>query len=255
MVTDRLYNDPDLAQFYDVDNQWSDDFEFCRNLANGRASVLDLGCGTGLLATTLASGTGRQVVGVEPAKPMLEIAGRRTGAGRVRWVDADARTVRLNRSFDLVVMTGHTFQVFLTAADRFAVLQTIAIHLGAAGRFVFDSRNPAVEEWKEWNPTESLRRIEHPVLGRVRAWNDAVLDAATGVVTYGTYYEVADGRVYASRSKIAFPPREQIADAIDRAGLAVDRWLGDWSGSPFGPGAREIVAVGRLASPIVENVT
>lgn len=43
------------------------------SLAARLHSVLDLGCGTGLLARTLAM-QGHQVVGVEPAKAMLEIA-------------------------------------------------------------------------------------------------------------------------------------------------------------------------------------
>ena len=34
---------------------------------------------------------------------------------------------------------------------------------------------------------------------------------------------------------------------IDRAGLAVDQWLGDWHGTPFYQTAKEIIPVGRLA--------
>jgi len=36
---------------------------------------------------------------------------------------------RLGRRFDLVVLTGHAFQVFLTDDDQRAVLSTIAEHL------------------------------------------------------------------------------------------------------------------------------
>src|ERR1700738_3910339 len=50
MELDSLYNDPDLAQFYDIENAWSEDLTYCRNLASGRPTILDLGCGTGLLA-------------------------------------------------------------------------------------------------------------------------------------------------------------------------------------------------------------
>ncbi|WP_366510106.1 class I SAM-dependent methyltransferase [Mesorhizobium sp.] len=54
---------------------------------------------------------------------------RRAGGQRVDWVEADARDVRLGRRFDLVLLTGHAFQVFLTPEDREAVLATIAAHL------------------------------------------------------------------------------------------------------------------------------
>ena len=52
MDEDRLYHDPALADFYDLENGWdrSPDFVFCKALAEGAGSILDLGCGTGALA-------------------------------------------------------------------------------------------------------------------------------------------------------------------------------------------------------------
>jgi hypothetical protein len=34
---------------------------------------------------------------------------------------------------------------------------------------------------------------------------------------------------------------------MKRAGLAVDAWLGDWTGTPFRPLSREVIPLGRLA--------
>lgn len=87
-MEDRLYNDPDLVSFYEIENGWADDTRFCRDLGATARSVLDLGCGTGLLATAL--GEGRAVFGVDPAAAMLDIARNRPGGGRVTWVEADA---------------------------------------------------------------------------------------------------------------------------------------------------------------------
>lgn len=246
MDEDRLYDDPDLAQFYDIENGWAEDLDYCRGLAEGCRSVLDLGCGTGLFAASL---TGRDVVGVDPAAAMLDIAAKRPGGERVRWVRGDARAVRLERRFDLVVLTGHAFQVFLTDADRAAVLRTIAAHLAPKGRFIFDSRNPEFRQWRAWTPENSRRSIEHPEVGRVTAWNDVACDPVTGVVTYGTFYRLADGRLHSSQSRIAFPSQDRIASSIDAAGLGVERWLGDWSGTPFTPGAPEIIPIGTSLLP------
>ena len=157
---DPLYRDAALAQFYDLENGWAADFEFCLRLAQDAASVLDLGCGTGELTARL--GEDREVVGVDPAAAMLEIARRRPGGERVTWVEADARSLQLDRHFDLVLLTGHAFQVFLGGDDQRAVLAAIARHLAPKGRFIFDSRNPAVEAWRRWRPENSLRSIEHP---------------------------------------------------------------------------------------------
>ena len=179
---DRLYDDPDLVQFYDLENEGGADFDACLSFAEGARSVLDLGCGTGQLAAAL--GEGRRVTGVDPAAAMLDVARNRPGGESVDWVKADARTVRLDRQFDLVLLTGHAFQVFLTPGDQAAVLRTIAFHLAPGGRFIFDTRNPNAEEWRQWTPEASGRRLEHPHLGRVEAWNDVERDAATGIVTY-----------------------------------------------------------------------
>jgi len=238
---DRLYGDPDLAQFYDLENGWAEDLDYCRNLARGCASVLDLGCGTGMFAASL---TQCDVAGVDPAAAMLDIAAKRPDGDRVQWVQGDARTVRLDRRLDLVVLTGHAFQVFLTDEDRAAVLRTIAAHLAPEGRFIFDSRNPEFRQWRAWTPANSERQIEHPAVGRVLAWNDASCDPVTGIVTYGTFYKLADERLYSSQSKIAFPSQERISALIHDAGLAVDQWLGDWSGTPFSSTSPEIIPVG-----------
>ncbi len=112
-MIDRLYHDAALAHFYDLDNAWGDDLALCAKLAETASSVLDLGCGTGRFAVTL---TGKEVVAVDPASAMLDVARGRPGGEMVTWIEEDARTVRLGRRFDLVVMTGHAFQCFLSDA-------------------------------------------------------------------------------------------------------------------------------------------
>jgi SAM-dependent methyltransferase len=244
---DGLYADPDLVQFYDIENGWAQDLDYCRSLADGCSSVLDLGCGTDLFAATLAQRAECTVVGVDPAAAMLGIAAKRPGGERVEWQLGDARTIRLDRRFDLVVLTGHAFQVFLTDEDRAAALRTIADHLTPSGRFIFDSRNPAGRSWMNWTPAVSLRYIEHPTLGRVRACNDASHDPITSVVTYGTHYKpMANDRLHSSRSQIAFPSQEKLSAQIAAAGLVVRQWLGDWLGSPYCSTSPEIIPIGAL---------
>jgi SAM-dependent methyltransferase len=247
---DPLYRDPALAQFYDLENGWADDLDYCFGLAADARSVLDLGCGTGQLAARLAEGPagGRTVVGVDPASAMLEVARARTGGDGVTWVQSDAQALRLDRRFDLVLLTGHAFQVFLSDDDQRAALATIARHLAPAGRFVFDSRNPAAQEWREWGPEASRRILRHPSLGPVEAWNDAAQDPATDIVTYETHYRVvASGALFSASSRIRFTDREVLAARLAEAGLAVERWLGDWRGGAFAPDSREVIPLGRLA--------
>lgn len=246
MDEDKLYRDPALAQFYDLENGWAPDLDYCRHLAEDAESILDLGCGTGLFAARMANG--RRIVGADPAAAMLEIARSRPGGRGVEWLEVDARSLRLEERFDLIVLTGHAFQVFLEERNQRAVLATIAYHLARQGRFIFDSRNPAAEEWRTWTPDASRRQFGHPTLGPVEAWNDAEFDPETGIVTYWTHYRVtASGKTLSAESRIRFTPQESLAALLDDAGLAADTWLGDWQGNPYTPRAPEIIPIGSLA--------
>jgi SAM-dependent methyltransferase len=248
-MQDRLFEDPELVQFYDAENGWGEDTRFCLTLAESARSVLDLGCGTGLLAAAL--GPGREVWGVDPAGAMLEAARRRDGGSAVTWVEADGRSVRLGRRFDLVVLTGHAFQCFLTDDDQQALCNTIAAHLKPEGRFIFDSRNPAREEWRDWVPERSRRVFELRGLGRISAGNDVRFDADHDVVSYDTVYRALDEahgkRQWMSTSRIRFATKSDIQQRIFDAGLSVERWLGDWQGTDWTPAAAEIIPLGRLA--------
>ncbi|MBB3592050.1 SAM-dependent methyltransferase [Rhizobium sp. BK529] len=242
---DPLYRDPSLAQFYDAANRWGPDFDFCVKLAEGAQSALDLGCGTGELTAALAAT--RIVTGVDPAAAMLDIGRSRPGGDRVEWVEGDARIVRLGRKYDLVVLTGHAFQVFLTEEDQRSALATIAAHLSPAGRFVFDTRNPGFRGERDVRHS-SVRQLEHAQLGTVEASDESHYDEATGILSYENVYRVrATGERFAGRSKILYTPRDKLSGMMRDAGLTVDVWYGDWEGSPFHVRSREIIPVGRLA--------
>ena len=245
MEAEDLYQDPALAHFYDLSNGWGPDFDFCVAMAEGAQSVLDLGCGTGELAAHL--GRTHDVVGVDPAEAMLAHARSREGGDRVDWVNGDARSIRLGRSFDLIVLTGHAFQVFLSDEDQLALLETIAAHLTPEGRFVFDSRNPLRQEWEQWR-RKDRKTLMDPALGETEQWGGFAYDEASGIVTYETTYKVVKtGQTFHSPARIRFASQEHIAEQIAKAGLAANIWHGDWSGAPFTPDAKEIIPVGRLA--------
>lgn len=245
-MTEHHYTDAALAGFYELENNWAADFDYCVSLAETAGSVLDLGCGTGQLATHLART--RRVTGVDPAEGMLTIARTRPGGDRVQWVLGKAQTVRLGQRFDLIVLTGHAFQVFLTAADQAAVLATIAHHLSPEGRFIFDTRTPQAMDLAEWNPPLSNRRVEHPDRGPIDLVTETDTRQVDGIVAYTTHYHLLrEGRRLAAVDRLVFPSQQTIARRIAEAGLTVDRWLGDWRGSPWSPAAKDIIPLGRLA--------
>jgi SAM-dependent methyltransferase len=211
--------------------------------------VLDLGCGTGRLALMLAE-RGHDVVGVDPAAAMLEIARASDVDGRVRWFDGDARSVRLDSRFDLVVMTGNVFQVFLTDDDARAVLVTAHHHITPGGRLTFESREPSAREWETWTPDVTLESVHVAGVGDVEV-SYAVTDVRGELVTFETRHRFPDGSRFASPSTLRFRTKDRIAELLAQTDFDAVRWFSDWRGTPFANGALEIVPVaedGRVGS-------
>jgi len=224
-MPDNHYADPRLARLYDVDSPWSADREFYLGLASrpGRR-ILDLGCGTGLLCDAYAA-NGHLVTGLDPAPAMLEIARRKSHAHRVDWVEGSAQAFELHREFDLIVMTGHAFQVLLEDADVAAAFDCVRRHLARDGIFAFESRNPAIDWRGEWN-------YELPLPGTDVVESRRWLAMNGGRLTFELRYEFAD-HVLFSKSELRFWSKDEIERHLAAAGLRIDRLYGDWSRSPF----------------------
>jgi SAM-dependent methyltransferase len=244
------YNQPELAVLYDEENGWDASADFYRDLALriGAKSLLDLGCGTGTVTRGIVTAIGGTAVGADPAQPMLDVARRSTKDEAIEWICADARTLRLGRQFDLIIMTGHAFQAFLTEADQIALFRTVATHLAPEGRFAFDSRNPAAREWLEWTPAESRRVVGTTAYGEVEIWNDARMNPDRILDVEEHYRILKSGQRLRSDFRLRFCAPEELWDGMMAAGLAVEHCYGDWDRSAFSPQAREIILVARLAA-------
>jgi SAM-dependent methyltransferase len=242
-MPDAIYSEPRLAALYDAFNPPGEDMGFYLRLAGAEPKrILDIGCGTGQLACALAE-NGHAVTGLDPAAGMLAVARGRLAGDRVRWVQADARSAVLAERFDLAVMTGHVFQVFLEDTDVQAVLQTVRRHLAPGGRLAFENRNPSVREWEEWNPVESRTRVWIDGVGEVEV-HYRVVEAGESFVTFETHHLFVDSKeTTVSPSTLRLMSRDEEATHLARAGFTEITWFGDWNGAPFGPRSREIIAL------------
>ncbi|MBM3532340.1 MAG: class I SAM-dependent methyltransferase [Alphaproteobacteria bacterium] len=238
------YTDPRLAAVYDPLNppDIEDDFHLALAGDNPR-TILDMGCGTGRLASALAA-RGHRVAGVDPAPAMLDIAQRRPGGDRITWVLSGAAELSLDARFDLIVMTGHVFQVFLDDDDIRAALSTLRRHLATDGRITFATRNRAVEAWKSWVPEATRERIEVPGIGIVEVHYD-IRSVEGALVTFETHFCFGPGDSAVTASTLRFMTQDEVAHALGESGLDPVTWYGDWDGSPFHVDSPEIIVIAR----------
>jgi len=129
MPAAEVFEEEFFASLYDCLNPWSasDDFYVDRAVEAGDP-VLDLGCGTGMLASGIAS-KGLSVTAADPAEAMLRVARSRPGGAKVHWIQSDGQGLRLPHRFRFIYMTGHAFQQLLTDDDAVALLRAAAAHL------------------------------------------------------------------------------------------------------------------------------
>ncbi len=232
-MPDAHYTLAELAAFYDLECGWSVDRSFYLALAGpSPISILDLGCGTGLICNAFAA-AGHDVTGLDPASAMLDIARKKPQGSAIEWVEGDARDFTLGKRFDLIIMTGHAFQVLLSDAEIGQLFACVRTHLAPAGRFVFESRNPDIDWQSQWTHARSFDTPEGKLV--VRRDADPMRDAR---LTFRTHYLLND-QLRTSESTLYFPPHETIERLAEHAGLKVTGFIGDWVGSAFDPKSSE----------------
>lgn len=240
-MTCDSYGDPRLSTVYDALNPPAADSAFYLDLAGDRPlAILDMGCGTGWLAAELAR-RGHRVTGADPAGAMLDIARVRPGGDRVSWLQAAAADLDLADRFDLIVMTGHVFQVFLDDATTLASLAALRRHLAPAGRLAFETRNPALRGWQAWTAAETRRRVDIP--GHQVEVHYDVTAVAGDIVTYETHFGFAPDDRAVTTGRLRFIDAEKLGRLLAGAGFRNVAWFGDWDRSPLGPASPEIIAV------------
>lgn len=238
------YSDPEIAELYELLNSWSDSDDFYLGRVMSASSVLDVGCGTGaILRRAREHGHTGRLVGLDPAEAMLDI-GRRDRSD-IEWIQGDLSTVHFTKEFDLVFMSGHTFQVFVTDAHLRHTLTAVRSAISNEGRFVFETRNPRVRAWEQWIP-ENASEIALPDGGII--WDEYSVEfpiqgdvvSFTSRATSPTFEGVKE-----TRSTLRFLEVGPLNDFLREAGLSIEAQYGDWDRSPLTEASPEIITIAR----------
>ena len=238
-MPDAAFAEPRLAQVYDPLENDRPDLDVYAAIAGelGARTVLDIGCGTGSLATMLAQ-RDYDVVGVDPAAASLDVARGKPGADAVRWVHGDATTLP-ELQVDLAVMTGNVAQVFLTDDAWAATLAGAHSALRPGGWLVFETRDPARQAWLEWDVPPTVTEI--PGVGEVEN-KRVVTDVRGDLVSFRwTITFASDGASFDSNSTLRFRTRAEVEQSLQRAGFVVR----DVREAPDRPGREMVFVAGK----------
>ena len=244
-MADRSFSDVSLAALYDQLNPWGPGDDFYLDLVMSARSVLDVGCGTGrLLARAREAGHGGRLCGLDPAAAMLVQARRRAPA---EWVLGDLGSARWEGEFDLVVMTGHAFQVLLGDEQVRAALAGVRRALADGGRFAFETRNPAVRPWESWTP-DRARAVRDAGGDAVRVSHRVEAPVLGDRVTFSETFEHPGWeRPRVSRSTLRFLGADALRRFLGSAGFTVQEQYGDWARGPLSATSPEIITVAVTA--------
>ncbi|HEV7627307.1 MAG TPA: class I SAM-dependent methyltransferase [Streptomyces sp.] len=240
-MVDRAFYDNSLAELYDALNPWGPGDEFYLDLVMDASAVLDVGCGTGrLLSRARRAGHGGRLAGLDPARAMLDQA---PAEADVEWVLGDLNSMEPHGEFDLIVMTGHAFQVLVEDEELLFSLTAIRSALTDDGRFVFETRNPLVRPWESWTP-ENAVEVADTTGTVVRVWHEVGTPVTEDVVHFTeTYSSPRWDRPRVSHSSLRFLDANSLVSFLSRAGLAVEEQFGDWARQELTGTSPEIITL------------
>ena len=135
----------EYASYYDLlyrDKDYAGETDYIHRLIQSRcpgsATVLNLGCGSGRHDRCLAE-KGYSVTGVDLSEEMLSFA-RNSAEGNalLDYVQGDARSIRLEKTFNAVISLFHVMSYQQTNKDLKASFTSACCHLKPGGTFIFD---------------------------------------------------------------------------------------------------------------------
>ena len=186
--------------------------------------VLDLGCGTGLMAAALTA-YGYRVTGVDPSAAMLARARRLLGPEAVL-LQHTLPELGVDGVFDAVISTFDTLN-YLPTSELGATVAAVAQRLRPGGWLVFDLHTTAMLDFTMANPVVTGTADGHHFT------ISSVVDPAAR--TFDTRIFVsrgADGDAFAERHRQYFHTAAQVLDALLDAGFALTAVTDEYSHRP-----------------------
>ncbi len=187
-------------------------------------SVLDLGCGTGLMAAALTA-YGYRVTGVDSSPAMLARARRLLGP-EAALVQRTMPDLGVDGVFDAAISTFDTLN-YLTASEFSEAVAAAARRLRPGGWLVFDLHTTAMLNFTLANPV-----VAGTAEGQQFTISSVVDLAARTCDTCIRVVRATDGVTFVERHRQYFHTAAQVLDALLDAGLSLGGVTEEYSHRP-----------------------
>jgi SAM-dependent methyltransferase len=197
-----------------------------------KARVLDLGCGTGVLAVALAK-AGHTVRGVDASPHMLRLARQNArGVPGVRFIRGDLLDPQPAGPYDVVVCAYDAINYLRRLADVKKLFRRVSAALRDGGLFLFDT-NTAVLYRRQRGTTEA-RDIDGVTVLETTDYNARYKLATTTFSFPDGTYEVHRQRPYSF---------DELSPLLENSGLLVTDRFSWFSRLPYTPASPKVFIV------------
>jgi SAM-dependent methyltransferase len=234
----RAQSDYDAwAEYYDLtEGDRHAIVSFYRSLVSPvTGSILDLGCGTGLITAAMAglASADASVVGVDLSSRMLERA--RARAPGIHWVPGDIRAPAVDGRFDLVTCCYNTLQMLPEPDDVLQAMRAARDRLATNGRFAFDMFQPNLPRLRIPKRDRLLHAYVDHAGHAIELREDAEFDESDALLTIDWRLVDAVGRheLGSIRLQLRQYPHAVVRQMLDEAGLRMVEAHGDYDRRPF----------------------
>jgi SAM-dependent methyltransferase len=204
----------------------------------GDGRALEFAIGTGRVGVPLRE-RGVPVVGVELSEHMAAVLRRKADEDTLPVVIGDMATTVVPGEFALVYVVYNTITNLLTQDEQVECFRNAARHLAPGGRFVIELNVPPLRLLPPGQVAVPFDVSEHHLCFDTFDLTGQLL------VSHHLHRDGEDGRYRrgASRQRYAWPAELDLMARI--AGLALERRVADWDGSPFTEDSGKHVSVWR----------
>jgi SAM-dependent methyltransferase len=212
-------------------------------LAGAGGRVLELGVGTGRLATPMAN-AGLRVVGIDSSEAMLVKLRERDPDGRVEAMLGDISDELPVGPFDAVLVAYNTIFNLLGEHDQPRLFQLVAERLAPGGAFVVEAFVPHTDATtRSSEVTVRSMAVDHVVLS-------VSVNRPDEQVAEGQFVQFSqDGGVRLRPWSIRWATPEQLDAMAAAAGLRLDERFGDMAGAHFDDDSTQHVSIYRRPEP------